>query len=105
MYRKAFELARSLLILYLMLYLGGLVAHYVPIGIPSSVYLLNCAYRQRGVGDIFLSSFNSLYGAFVCAGQCGNRQIFRLAHGSNERIISAEYGQYLRDLGCDRFTV
>ena len=38
MYRKAFELARSLLILYLILYLGGLVAHYVPIGIPSSIW-------------------------------------------------------------------
>ena len=79
MYRKAFELARSLLILYLMLYLGGLVAHYVPIysieylGVITAVYLLNFAYRQSRVGDIFLSSFNSLYGAFVCTGQCGNR--------------------------------
>lgn len=35
--KKAFELARSLVILYLMLYLGEWVVHLVPIGIPASI--------------------------------------------------------------------
>ncbi|EHK89688.1 CidA/LrgA family protein [Aggregatibacter actinomycetemcomitans] len=38
MYRKVFDLARSLLLLYFMLYLGGLIAHFVPVGIPSSIW-------------------------------------------------------------------
>ncbi|TYA24190.1 hypothetical protein FXB91_01540 [Aggregatibacter actinomycetemcomitans] len=38
MYRKVFDLARSLLLLYFMLYLGRLTAHFVPIGIPSSIW-------------------------------------------------------------------
>ena len=38
MYRKVFDLVRSLLVLYFMLYLGELIAHYVPIGIPSSIW-------------------------------------------------------------------
>lgn len=35
--KKAFELARSLVILYLMLYLGEWGVHLVPIGIPASI--------------------------------------------------------------------
>ncbi|PVX32675.1 holin-like protein [Pasteurella langaaensis DSM 22999] len=35
--KKAFELVRSLAILYLMLYLGEWVVHLVPIGIPGSI--------------------------------------------------------------------
>ncbi|WP_257797233.1 CidA/LrgA family protein [Aggregatibacter actinomycetemcomitans] len=38
MYRKVFDLARSLLLLYFTLYLGGLIAHFVPVGIPSSIW-------------------------------------------------------------------
>ena len=38
MYRKVFDLVRSLLLLYFILYLGELIAHYVPIGIPSSIW-------------------------------------------------------------------
>ena len=38
MYRKVFDLVRSLLVLYFILYLGELIAHYVPIGIPSSIW-------------------------------------------------------------------
>ena len=101
MYRKAFELARSLLILYLMLYLGGLVAHYVPIGIPSSIWglllLFTCLILRIVKVEWVIFSSRLLI-------QCGDRQIFRLAHGSNERIVVAEYCQYLRYLGCNRFT-
>ena len=38
MFRKAFELGRSLGILYLFLFIGGGIAHYVPIGIPASIW-------------------------------------------------------------------
>ncbi|WP_109078662.1 CidA/LrgA family protein [Aggregatibacter kilianii] len=38
MFRKVFDLARSLLLLYAMLYLGELIAHFIPVGIPSSIW-------------------------------------------------------------------
>lgn len=38
MFQKVFDLARSLLLLYAMLYLGGLIAHFIPVGIPSSIW-------------------------------------------------------------------
>ena len=38
LYKKAFLLARSLLILYIMLYLGNLIAHFVPVGVPGSIW-------------------------------------------------------------------
>ncbi|OOF58358.1 CidA/LrgA family protein [Rodentibacter myodis] len=38
MLHKAFLLARSLLILYVMLYLGNLIAHFMPIGVPGSIW-------------------------------------------------------------------
>ena len=37
MIQKSFLLARSLVILYIMLYLGNLIAHYVPAGVPGSI--------------------------------------------------------------------
>lgn len=38
MVQKVFLLARSLVILYIMLYLGNLIAHYVPVGVPGSIW-------------------------------------------------------------------
>ena len=38
MIQKSFLLARSLVILYIMLYLGNLIAHYVPVGVPGSIW-------------------------------------------------------------------
>ena len=38
MVQKSFLLARSLVILYIMLYLGNLIAHYVPSGVPGSIW-------------------------------------------------------------------
>lgn len=38
MVQKAFQLVRSLVILYIMLYLGNLIAHYVPAGVPGSIW-------------------------------------------------------------------
>ena len=38
MIQKSFLLARSLVILYIMLYLGNLIAHYVPAGVPGSIW-------------------------------------------------------------------
>lgn len=38
MLHKAFLLARSLLILYIMLYLGNLIAHFIPAGVPGSIW-------------------------------------------------------------------
>ena len=38
MVQKLFLLARSLVILYIMLYLGNLIAHYVPAGVPGSIW-------------------------------------------------------------------
>lgn len=38
MIQKLFLLARSLVILYIMLYLGNLIAHYVPAGVPGSIW-------------------------------------------------------------------
>ena len=38
MTRKAFEILRSLVILYLFLYLGGWIADYINIGIPASIW-------------------------------------------------------------------
>jgi len=38
MIQKSFLLARSLVILYIMLYLGNLIAHYVPSGVPGSIW-------------------------------------------------------------------
>ena len=38
MVQKVFLLARSLVILYIMLYLGNLIAHYVPAGVPGSIW-------------------------------------------------------------------
>lgn len=38
MLHKAFLLARSLLILYVMLYLGNLIAHFIPVGVPGSIW-------------------------------------------------------------------
>ena len=38
MVQKSFLLARSLVILYIMLYLGNLIAHYVPAGVPGSIW-------------------------------------------------------------------
>lgn len=38
LYKKAFLLARSLLILYIMLYLGNLIAHFVSVGVPGSIW-------------------------------------------------------------------
>lgn len=38
MVQKVFLLPRSLVILYIMLYLGNLIAHYVPVGVPGSIW-------------------------------------------------------------------
>ena len=38
MIQKSFLLARSLVILYIILYLGNLIAHYVPAGVPGSIW-------------------------------------------------------------------
>ena len=38
MVQKVFLLTRSLVILYIMLYLGNLIAHYVPVGVPGSIW-------------------------------------------------------------------
>ena len=38
MVHKSFLLARSLVILYIMLYLGNFIAHYVPAGVPGSIW-------------------------------------------------------------------
>ena len=38
MVQKVFLLTRSLVILYIMLYLGNLIAHYVPAGVPGSIW-------------------------------------------------------------------
>ena len=38
MLHKIFLLARSLVILYIMLYLGNLIAHYIPSGVPGSIW-------------------------------------------------------------------
>lgn len=38
MVQKVFLLARSLVILYVMLYLGNLLAHYIPAGVPGSIW-------------------------------------------------------------------
>ena len=38
MIQKSFLLARSLVILYIMLYLGNLIAHYVSAGVPGSIW-------------------------------------------------------------------
>ncbi|OBX80303.1 CidA/LrgA family protein [Haemophilus aegyptius] len=38
MIQKLFLLVRSLVILYIMLYLGNLIAYYVPTGVPGSIW-------------------------------------------------------------------
>lgn len=38
MLHKIFLLARSLVILYIMLYLGNLIVHYIPAGVPGSIW-------------------------------------------------------------------
>lgn len=38
MLHKAFLLARSLLILYVMFNLGNLIAHFIPVGVPGSIW-------------------------------------------------------------------
>ncbi len=35
---KAFLLARALLILYIMLYFGNLISHFIPVGVPGSIW-------------------------------------------------------------------
>ena len=35
--QKGVQLARSLIILYIMLLLGNLISHYIPVGIPGSI--------------------------------------------------------------------
>ncbi|MDU5649431.1 MAG: CidA/LrgA family protein, partial [Haemophilus parainfluenzae] len=36
--QKCVQLARSLIILYIMLLLGNLISHYIPVGIPGSIW-------------------------------------------------------------------
>ena len=36
--QKGVQLVRSLVILYIMLLLGNLISHYVPVGIPGSIW-------------------------------------------------------------------
>lgn len=36
--QKGVQLARSLIILYIMLLLGNLISHYIPVGIPGSIW-------------------------------------------------------------------
>ena len=36
--QKGVQLARSLIILYIMLLLGNLISHYIPLGIPGSIW-------------------------------------------------------------------
>ncbi|WP_373100177.1 MULTISPECIES: CidA/LrgA family protein [Pasteurellaceae] len=36
--RKIFQLLRSFAILYLMLYLGELISHFIPVGVPGSIW-------------------------------------------------------------------
>ncbi len=38
MKEKIIQLARSFAVLYLMLYLGERIAHYVPVGVPGSIW-------------------------------------------------------------------
>ncbi|PJG82666.1 CidA/LrgA family protein [Caviibacterium pharyngocola] len=36
--QKIFQLVRSFAILYLMLYLGELISHFIPVGVPGSIW-------------------------------------------------------------------
>ncbi|WP_032092810.1 CidA/LrgA family protein [Necropsobacter rosorum] len=36
--QKIFQLLRSFAILYLMLYLGELISHFIPVGVPGSIW-------------------------------------------------------------------
>ncbi|MGC7559410.1 CidA/LrgA family protein [Pasteurella sp. PK-2025] len=61
MTRKIFELSRSLLILYAMLMLGGQIAHWVPVGIPASIWgllllFLGLTFRIIKLNWVFAAS-------------------------------------------------
>ena len=36
--QKGIQLVRSLVILYIILLLGNLISHYIPLGIPGSIW-------------------------------------------------------------------
>ena len=98
LYKKAFLLARSLLILYIMLYLGNLIARRCAgeyLGFVSAFYRLNYADDSFGVDLLWRKLVNSFYGNFVCTGECGNYQIFRLIMGTDEYFVNSEYRQHL----------
>ena len=59
MVQKVFLLTRSLVILYIMLYLGNLIAHYVPVGVPGSIWgllLLFLGLTTRLIHWIYLGA-------------------------------------------------
>ena len=80
--QKGVQLARSLIILYIMLLLGNLISHYIPVGIPGSIWgLLLLFFRfndtcdSPGVDLFRLELIDPLHGGAFCAGECWYYQV------------------------------
>ena len=94
LYKKAFLLARSLLILYIMLYLGNLIAHFVPVGVPGSIWgllvlfigLTTQTIRLEWIyfGASLLIRFMAILFVPVSVGM-----------GADEYFVNSEYRQHL----------
>ena len=80
--QKGVQLARSLIILYIMLLLGNLISHYIPVGIPGSIWGLlllfiriNDSCHSLRVDLFRFELVNSVHGSPFCAGERGHYQI------------------------------
>ena len=80
--QKGVQLARSLIILYIMLLLGNLISHYIPVGIPGSIWGLLLLFLgltthviSPGVDLFRLELIDPLHGRAFCTGERGHYQI------------------------------
>ncbi len=58
--QKGIQLVRSLVILYIILLLGNLISHYIPLGIPGSIWGLLLLFFR--LNDTYYSFRMDLFG-------------------------------------------
>ena len=78
--QKGVQLARSLIILYIMLLLGNLISHYIPVGIPGSIWgllllFLGLTTHVIHLEWIYFELTDPLHDGAFCASERGYYQI------------------------------
>ena len=80
--QKGVQLARSLIILYIMLLFGNLISHYIPVGIPGSIwgfvitfFRFNDSCNSLGVDLFRFELTDPIHGGPFCACERGDYQI------------------------------